>query len=195
MHLCFRICLHFTICRYHHGRGSGSPQSFQFFRAQILFAQHVHRSSGINHKFSFLWQFWSGRRRCPSFNRVSHSFAGASFLLRGDLSWPLRSWGSRFWIIRLNGPFLSRKLTLVPHAFGEFDGGDLIPNFPLSLEKIFSVGNLETHNFIEYTPSVESERCTDWVWTCDDEVWHFSFAPELEPRSAWMPQQLSANAH
>ena len=36
MLLYFRICLHFTICRYHHGRGSGSPQSFQFFRAQIL---------------------------------------------------------------------------------------------------------------------------------------------------------------
>ena len=42
---------------------------------------------------------------------------------------------------------------------------------------------------------VEPERCTDGGWTCGDEVRHFSFVPELEPRSAWMTQQVSTNAH
>ena len=52
MYLCFLVCLHFTIGRYH-----GSPQSLHFVRAQNLFAQHVHRCSGVDYEFSFLWLF------------------------------------------------------------------------------------------------------------------------------------------
>ena len=43
--------------------------------SKIFVAQHVHWCSGVNHEFSFLWSFRSGRRRCPGFNRrVKRSF-------------------------------------------------------------------------------------------------------------------------
>ena len=52
-----------------------SAESLHFVWAQNLFAQHVHWCSRVNHEFSFLWRFWSGRWRCPGFIvRVKRGF-------------------------------------------------------------------------------------------------------------------------
>ena len=49
------MCLHFTIDRYDRRWAFRRRQSFQFSGIQILFADHVHRRSGVYNTFSFLW--------------------------------------------------------------------------------------------------------------------------------------------
>ena len=45
--------LHFTIGGYDHRRTARRRQSLHFSRIQVLFADHVHRRSGVDNKFSF----------------------------------------------------------------------------------------------------------------------------------------------
>ena len=47
--------LHFTIGCYNCRRNSRRRHGFQSSGIQILFADHVHRRSGVDNKFSFLW--------------------------------------------------------------------------------------------------------------------------------------------
>ena len=102
-----------------------SAESLHFVWAQNLFAQLIHWCSRVNHEFSFLWRFWSGRWRCPGFSvRVKRGFirtvelsdtffAKSHATLRAQLSWcigsscvvyanlgahGLRSCGSHFWV-------------------------------------------------------------------------------------------------
>ena len=61
--------LHFTIGCYDRRRTCWCRHGFQFSRIQILFADHVHRRSGVYNKFSFLrFKFW-WRRQAPIFRR------------------------------------------------------------------------------------------------------------------------------
>ena len=47
--------LHFAIgCKNRH-RTSLCRHGFQFSGIQILYADHVHRRTGVHNKFSFLW--------------------------------------------------------------------------------------------------------------------------------------------
>ena len=46
--------LHFTIGCYDRRRSSRRRHSIHFRRIQVLFADHVHRRSGVDNKFSFL---------------------------------------------------------------------------------------------------------------------------------------------
>ena len=140
MDLCFLVSLHSFVGRYHRHGSPGSAQSLQFFWAQSLFAQHVHWYSGVNHEFSFLCSFLKSAPALPwlqqesktqfypyffelvdIFRQVPCYSAGASFLLQGFVlcsfvlpsnlgAHGLRSWGSHFWIIPRDGPFLSRFL-------------------------------------------------------------------------------------
>ena len=55
--------LHFTIGCYDRRGTSRRRQSFQFSRIQVLFADHVHRRSGVYNKYCFLrFKCWSCRQ-------------------------------------------------------------------------------------------------------------------------------------
>ena len=54
IHNCLFIRLHFSIGGYDYRRTSRRRQSINFSRIQVLFADHVHRRSGVDNKFSFL---------------------------------------------------------------------------------------------------------------------------------------------
>ena len=47
--------LHFTIGCYNRRRTARFRQGIHFSITQILVADHVHRRSGVDNKFSFLW--------------------------------------------------------------------------------------------------------------------------------------------
>ena len=61
--------LHSTIGCYNRRRTSRRRHGFQFSWIQILFADHVHRRSGVYKKFSFLWFKGWWRRLAPVFRR------------------------------------------------------------------------------------------------------------------------------
>ena len=151
--------------------------SFHLSSSPLLLSMCIDWSSGINHEFSFFWRFWSGRRVCPGFNRrVKRSFVRilqlanifrqvraalraypscCNFISR-DLSSNLgaqgvRSWGSRLWMVPPDGPFLSRIIIL----HGARCLWRIWWRDPIAVEQIFSAGNLEKHNPIEYTCSVK----------------------------------------
>ena len=52
---CLFMRLHFSIDCYDYRRTSRRRQGIHFSRIQVLFADHVHRRSGVDNKFSFLW--------------------------------------------------------------------------------------------------------------------------------------------
>ena len=61
--------LHFSIGCYYYRRTTRLRQSIHFSRIQVLFADHVHRRSGVNNKFSLLrFKIW-WRRQAPIFRR------------------------------------------------------------------------------------------------------------------------------
>ena len=74
--------LHFTIGCYNRRRTSQCRHGFQFSGIQILFADHVHRRSGVHHKFSFLrFKSWC-RQADTNFQEVRRMLFYFAFNLR-----------------------------------------------------------------------------------------------------------------
>ena len=51
---CLFMRLHFSIGGYDHRRNTRFRQGIHFSIIQVLFADHMHRRSGVHNKFSFL---------------------------------------------------------------------------------------------------------------------------------------------
>ena len=60
--------------RHHRDGVPGSSKSFQFAWAHILFAQHVHRRSGVDYKVLLFWLCRRGCRHHPNFGRRERIF-------------------------------------------------------------------------------------------------------------------------
>ena len=70
--------LHFSIGCHDYRRTTRLRQSVLFSRIQVLFADHVHRRSGVDNKFSFLrFNIWC--RQAPIFRRWEECFFVFSF--------------------------------------------------------------------------------------------------------------------
>ena len=74
--------LHFSIGCYDYRGTTRLRQSIHFSRIQILFADHVHRRSGVYNKFSFLWFKLDGAGR-HQFSEGDKSAALFSPLIQG----------------------------------------------------------------------------------------------------------------
>ena len=68
IHRCLFMRLHFSIGGYDYRRTARFRQSIHFSIIQVVFADHVHRRTGVHNKFSFLW-FKSCCRQTPIFRR------------------------------------------------------------------------------------------------------------------------------
>ena len=76
--------LHFSIGCYDHRRTTRFRQSIHFSRIEILFADHVHRRSGVDNKFSFLrFKMWcrqapiSRKHTASRAHRACHSVSSS----------------------------------------------------------------------------------------------------------------------
>ena len=69
VHFCLFMRLHFAIGCYDYCWTKRFRQSIHFSITQVLFADHVHRRSGVDNKFSFLWFNCWWRRWTPIFRR------------------------------------------------------------------------------------------------------------------------------
>ena len=95
---CLFMRLHFSIGGYDYRRTARFRQSIHFTRIQVVFADHVHRRSGVYNKFSFLWfkiwctqadtNFPKVRRRMLFYGSplISRYFWQASTLLHGHIA-------------------------------------------------------------------------------------------------------------
>ena len=140
---------------------SSSPEAY------VLFGQHVHRCSGVDHEFSLFWLFPKRRRHYPGFGRRAylcppfwakrHPSPGPMLLcgriapVLGFSSCVLSSiFGahgirSHFRMTPCDGPLLSRVFTACNGPLGEFDCviRSQFSNFPA--ESTFSDCHLGTH--------------------------------------------------
>ena len=74
--------LHFSIACYDYRRTSRRRLSINFSRIQVLFADHVHRRSGVYNKFSFLkFKIW-WRRQAPFSEGEKNAVSFFSFIFR-----------------------------------------------------------------------------------------------------------------
>ena len=88
--------LHFSIGGYDYRRTARFRQSIHFSITQVLFADHVHRRTGVHNKVSFLWflRVDAGRHLFPKVRRMLPCFSPsilehvwpASTLLHGHLA-------------------------------------------------------------------------------------------------------------
>ena len=68
VHCSLLMRLHFSTGGYDYRRTTRLRQSIHFSIIQVVFADHMHRRSGVQNKFSFL-KFKSWRRQAPIFRR------------------------------------------------------------------------------------------------------------------------------
>ena len=144
--------LHFTIGCYDLRRTSRRRHGFQFSRIQVLFADHVHRRSGVYNKFSFLrfkvdgagkhlfseWEknavlsfsfnFWDNLGHFP------RCFAGTSLLpFRLFLRLVLKLWSIGVSLMRFTWANHSKRWILVSnvsmtyHGFSELNTSEWFP--------------------------------------------------------------------
>ena len=76
--------LHFTIGCYNRRRTSRCRHGFQLSGIQILFADHVHRRTGVYNKFSFLWFNCDGADR-HQFSEGEKNVVLCFFFVFGDI--------------------------------------------------------------------------------------------------------------